>query len=61
MQFEEFGNTIYEKINQEVQEKITFELSKSLVVLQDSLNTDFTSLLSESTRPIDIKLLSLES
>ena len=43
VQFEEFGNTIYEKINQEVQEKIAFELGKSLIVLQDSLNTDFST------------------
>lgn len=61
VQFEEFGNTIYERINSEVAEKITFELSKSLTVLQESLNTDFSSLLSESTKPIDVKLLALES
>lgn len=33
VQFEDFGNTIYERIQSEVQEKITLELSKSLLVL----------------------------
>lgn len=60
MQFEDFGNTIYERINNEVQEKITLELSKSLLVLQDSINTDFSSLLNESLKPIDLRILTLE-
>ena len=33
IQFEDFGNTIYERINTEVHDKISFELSKSLMVL----------------------------
>lgn len=61
LQFEEFGNSIYEKINQEVQEKIGYELGKSLIVLQESLNTDFSTSLSEATRPLDVKVLALES
>lgn len=61
VQFEEFGNTIYERISAEVQEKINFELTKNLTVLQDSINTDFSKLLDEQTRPIDQKILMLES
>ena len=61
LQFEDFGNTIYERINSEVQEKISHELSKSLLVLQDSINADFSTLLNENLKPIDLKLLSLES
>lgn len=61
LQFEEFGNSIYERINSEVDEKITAELSKSLQMLQDSINADFSQLLGESTKPIDIKILALES
>lgn len=60
MQFEDFGNTIYERINGEVQDKITLELSKSLLVLQDSINTDFSTLLNESLKSIDLRILTLE-
>ena len=61
LQFEEFGNTIYERISSEVQEKIAFELSKSLTVLQDSLNNDFSQLLGEQTKPLEVSLLTLQS
>ena len=59
-QFEDFGNTIYDRLQNEFQEKLTLELTKSLSELQDSLNTDLTSYLGELTKPIDVKLLTLE-
>ena len=60
-QFEEFGNTIYERINSEVQDKITFELTKGLSVLQESLNTDFSKNIINQIKPVDVKILSLEN
>ena len=59
-QFEDFGNTIYDRLQNEFQEKLTLELTKSLSELQDSLNTDLTSYLGELTKPIDVKLLTLD-
>ena len=60
-QFEDFGNSIYEKISIEVQDKIAFELTKSLTILQDSINSDFTTIINENLKPIDLKILTFEN
>ncbi len=61
LQFEEFGNAIYERVNAEVNERITVELAKSLTVLHDSLAIDFHSQLSQQVKPLEMRLLQIES
>ncbi len=60
-QFEEFGNTIYEKMSSEVQDKINMTLAKSLIELQESLNTDLTIFVHDQQKPLQIKLAAIES
>lgn len=60
-QFEEFGNSVYQRVDQEFQDKITIELSKSLTDLQRSLNNDLAAVLNAQTKPFELKIMSLES
>jgi hypothetical protein len=48
-------------MSSEVQDKINMTLAKSLIELQESLNTDLTIFVHDQQKPLQIKLAAIES